>query len=191
MIADGIKWWPTFKVIKYGPETVREITKDLGHEPSGPELRWLEDRYGLTPDEVTVGEGNSLVTSGLNNITKLIIGSSATAFTATQGWAGVGDSSTATTAGMTTLQASTNKYYQAVDGAPTQSGGQISANMTLTGSNGNFAWNEWVWGASTGTITAGTSVPGTSPQMLNRAVQSLGTKTAGSTWTLQATVTLS
>ncbi|MFJ5231040.1 hypothetical protein ACIQBJ_14235 [Kitasatospora sp. NPDC088391] len=71
---DGIKWQPRARVLKYGPETVAEITKDIGHEPTGPDLRMLEARYGLKRDSVAEAEGNLLTTAGLNRITSLIIG---------------------------------------------------------------------------------------------------------------------
>lgn len=189
MTADGIKWWPTYEVIKYGPETVREITKDLGHEPSGDELRMLEARYGLVPDEITRGEGNSLLTAGLARITSLITGAGGNAFNNTNGYAGVGDSTTATTVGMTALQAATNHYYRPMDASnPTSSNGVISANVTFGTTEANYAWQEWVWGVGNAAPSAGATQP--AGVCLNRAVQSLGTKTNGSTWTLQATVTL-
>lgn len=190
--SDGIKWWPKVQVIKYGPETMRTVTKDFGHEPNGPELRMLEAKYGLTPDEITYAEGNRLVNNGLDRLANLITGTGA-AFTSTQGFAGVGDSATADTVTDTALNAATNKWYQIIDGAPTvnTAHGQIAANCTLTSSNGNYAWNEWLWGIATGTITAGTTLPGASPTIINHKAQSLGTKVSGAVWTLQATITLS
>lgn len=190
MTADGIKWWPRVTVIKYNADTISEITRDLGHEPSGDELRMLEDRYGLTPDGLAHAEGNSLLTAGLARITALITGAGGNPFNNTDGYAGVGDSTTATTVGMTGLQAATNHYYRPMDASnPTTSNGQIAANVTFGTTEANYAWQEWVWGIGNSAPAAGASQP--AGVALNRAVQSLGTKTNGSTWTLQATVTLS
>lgn len=207
MSNDGIKWTPVIEVIKYEPQTVREITQFLdsrnlrtadrvGLEASGPELRMLERLYGLTPDDVVTDVGNELTDVGRNRIINLITGGGGAALTGTQGWTGVGDSSTAFAGNQTALVAATNKYYQIFDAAPGATGtptGQISAATTFATGNGNFAWNEWCWGISTGTITAGTTPPGTGPTMLNRKVPAggLGTKASGATWTLNATITIS
>ena len=190
-VQESIKWWPTVRVLKYGPETLATITKDIGHEPSGNDLRYLENKYGLTPDEITVCEGNALTTAGRDRIVDLICGSG-TAFTwnatasLTRGYAGVGTSTTAFAAGQTALVGTAR--YNLIDASPTSVDGVISANTTYTSGEAEFAWEEWCWGISTGTITEGATVP--TGVMLNRKVQSLGTKGAGSTWTLQATVTI-
>lgn len=196
MSIDGIKWHAFARVIKYNPDTVAEITKELGHEPTGPDLRMLEERHGLKPDAEAVADGNLLTTAGLNRITNLIIGGGA-AFNNAQAIVGVGASSTAATTSDTILGGngnSTTAWYQGADASnPTQSNGVITCNATYATGNGNFAWNEWCFAVGTGTITPGNALASvaTSPVMLNHKVQSLGTKAAGSTWTLQATITLS
>lgn len=195
-IIDGIKWYPKIEIVKYDPSSIAAITRDLGHEPTGDELRALEALGRISPDDITKCEGNGLLDVGRNRIINLITGGGGAAFTSTQGFTGVGDSSTAFSSAHTALQAATNKYYQIVDsgtvaatGTPT---GQISAACTYGTSNANFAWNEWCWGIATGTLTAGTTPPGTSPVVLNRAVpgSSLGTKASGASWTLNATITI-
>lgn len=199
MSNDGIKWWPKIKVIKYDPDTVAQITKRLGHEPTGPELRMLERTGGLVPDDIVHAEGNQLVDLGLKRLADLIVGGSSTAFNASQAIIGVGATSTAWATTQSALAgngSTTTAYYQGADAAPTSSTsspyGVISANATFTALNANFAWNEWCWAIGTGTITPGGTLASvaTSPVMLNRKVQSLGTKVSGAVWTLQATVTL-
>jgi hypothetical protein len=197
-MTDGIKWNPVARVLKYGPETVAEITRDLGHEPTGDDLRFLEERYGLKPDEVSEAVGNLLVTTGLTRITSLITGAGGAAFTNTFGFAGVGANSPTAAVGDTALGGngnSTTAWYKGLDASnPSIAAGVITANCTYQSSDGNFAWNEWCWGIiSSGTVTAANAIAsvGTTPIMLNHKVQSLGTKVSGAVWTLQSTVTLS
>lgn len=206
MSSDGIKWFPTIEVVKYEPSTVQEIIRfcdsrnlrtvdRVGLEANGPELRMLERNYGLTPDEITRDEGNELSNAGRDRISNLITGGGGAAFTQTQGWSGVGDSSTAFSGAHTTLQAATNKFYQIIDGSSlvinSGANGRFACATTFGTGDGNFAWQEWCLGIATGTLTAGTTPPGTSPVMVNRKVASLGTKASGASWTLNATITIS
>lgn len=203
--TDGIKWNPFARVLKYEPDTVREIAAYLdshrlrpadrfGLEPSGPELRMLEQLHGVRPDELTEARGNLLTTAGLGRITSLIVGAGGNAFNNTNAYTGVGDHNGTTTndaaVGDTALSASTNRRYQGADASnPTASGAVITNNTTFQSADANFAWNEWCWGIANGAITAGTTIP--TGVMLNHKIQGLGTKVAGAIWTLQATVTLS
>ena len=207
-MTDSIKWNPFARVLKYEPDTVREIAAYLdthglrshdreGMEPTADELRMLERTAGLRPDEIAEAKGNLLTTAGLTRICSLIIGGGGNAFNNTNAFTGVGDHNGTTTndaaVGDTALSASTNKWYQGADASnPTASGAVITNNCTITGSNANFAWNEWCWGiVDSGTITAGSSLPGTTRTLINHKIQGLGTKASGAIWTLQATVTLS
>lgn len=188
---DDLRWHPKIQVRKYDPATVAALTAALGREPTAIDLAAVD------PDDIAYDEGNQLTTAGLNRLGNLIIGTGSTpAFNASQAILGVGNSSTAFALGQTTLQgdgSTTTAWYQGADSAPTQSNGVISAQMTITGSNANFAWNEWGWIIGTGTITAGGTLASvaTSPVLLNRKVASLGTKASGAIWVLQSTVTLS
>lgn len=106
------------------------------------------------------------------------IAAAATPFNNTNSYIGVGDSTTAYAAGQTDLQAATNKLRKAMD-ATYPSGGSnvITFRSTFATTDANWAWQEWgVFNAS----SAGT--------MLNRKVESLGTKTSAQTW--QFTVVL-
>ena len=192
MTADGLKWHPVIDVLKYGPEKAQHVTDVLGREPKHEDFLAL----GIEPDDTAHSEGNQLVTVGLDRLGKLITGQSTTAFTSAQGIVGVGSGTTAWAATQTALAgdgSTSSAYYQIADAAPSASNGVISANCTYQSGNANFSWNEWCWIIATGTITAGGTLAsvGTSPVMLNRKVQSLGTKANGSIWTLSAVITLS
>lgn len=187
-----IKWHANAKVFKWSAEQTAELAEYLGRQPVYADFTAL----GVKHSDFAEVDGNVLTTLGLNRITNLLIGGGAAAFTHAQSFCGVGNSSTTALAADTDLNAaagSTNRWFQATDASnPTQSNGVVSCNTTFATGDGNFAWNEWALGVATGSITATATLAsvGTSPILLNHKNQSLGTKSAGSTWTLQATVTL-
>lgn len=189
--SDGIKWNAHARVLKYDQETVDRLTRELGHEPSGAELRALG-----TPYEVSEAVGNLLTTAGLARITNLITGGGGAAFNNAQAIVGVGSSATAAAVGDTALGgngSTSTAYYQGADATyPSTANGVITCYATFATGNANFAWNEWCFAVGTGTITPGGTLASvaTSPVLLNHRVQSLGTKSSGA-WTLQATITLS
>lgn len=120
----------------------------------------------------------AITDAGRNHLVQAGIGAAVTPFNNANSYIGVGDSSTAFAAGQTDLSAASNKLRKAMD-ATYPSGGSnvITFRSTFATGDANFAWNEWaVFNAS----SAGT--------MLNRKVESLGTKTSTQTW--QFTVTL-
>lgn len=190
---DGLNWHAFAHVDKYDPEVVEELTRVLGYEPTSADFA----RMSVTPSSTAEADGNLLTTAGLQRITNLIIGSGAAAFNTSQSVVGVGATNTAATTGDTALAgngSSTTAWYQATDSVPTAVNGVLTAISTFTSSNGNFAWNEWCWVVSTGTITAGNaiaSIGATANQILNRKVASLGTKASGASWVFTTTVTLS
>lgn len=106
------------------------------------------------------------------------VGAGVTAFNNANAHIGVGDSTTAFAVGQTDLQAATNKLRKAMDATyPSGATNVLTFRSTFATGDANFAWQEWgVFNAS----SAGT--------MLNRKVESLGTKTNTQTW--QFTVTL-
>lgn len=109
-----------------------------------------------------------------------IIGAAYTAFNAANAHLGVGDSTTAHAIGQTDLVAVTNKLRKAMDATfPTNSSGTLTFKSTFGTSDANFAWQEW------GVFNASSS--GT---MLNRKVQSLGTKPGSEQWVLTVTVAI-
>jgi hypothetical protein len=81
---------------------------------------------------------------------------------------------------MTDLQAATNKLRKGMDATfPSRSSQVMTWKATFASSEANFAWNEAALfnAASNGT-------------MLCRIAQSMGTKVAGSSWTLSYTITI-
>lgn len=168
-VRDSIAWRPVLTVAKYAGN---DLTVD--------------------PLDVIVAPGNLLTTAGLTRITSLIIAAGGQGATNTATRLGVGNSPTAAAVGQTDLQAAagaSNRYFMTMDATyPQVSAGAITFKATFGTADGNFAWNEWCIDIGTPTVTAGTTVNAT---MLNRAVQSLGTKTSAGTWVATATITLS
>lgn len=108
------------------------------------------------------------------------VSSTPTLFNNANTYLGVGDSTTAFAATQTDLQAATNKLRKGMDsGYPQQANNVITFRSTFGTSEANFAWNE------RGTFNA--SSGGT---MLNRKVESLGTKTSAQSWQLTDVITL-
>lgn len=107
------------------------------------------------------------------------IGETVTPFNNANANLGVGDGTSAFSATQTDLQG-TNKVRKGMDaGYPTRNVNQLTFRSTFGGADANFAWNEWgVFNAASG---------GT---MMNRKVESLGTKASGATWILTVTITL-
>lgn len=195
---EGINWNAAVRVEKYSAEQVQWAAGKSGLlEPKARELRMLCG----APEEGTVERvGNLLVTVGLNNITELIIGSGGISLDQAHTIAGVGASTANSPAiGDTALtdDNGASAWYQNVDSGsnPSQSNGVITAVCTFTGSNANFAWNEWCLAVTSGTITAGDHLSATaspSPTMINHKMYSsgLGTKSSGASWVLTTSITL-
>jgi hypothetical protein len=99
------------------------------------------------------------------------IGESVTLFNNANAYLGVGDGTTAFSASQTDLQG-TNKVRKPMNsGYPSRSGNTVTFQATFGASEANFVWNEWgVFNAATGGV------------MLNRKVESLGTKASGTVW---------
>lgn len=170
--------------------------------------RWVANKTGLLSPQAAHfhklkvkayeeidAPGNLLTTAGLNRITNLIIGGGGQAATNTSARTGVGDGSTAAAIGDTDLSAtagSTHRWFQVMDATfPTQSNGVLTFKSTFGSADGNFTggWTEWGIDIGTPTVTSGSTV---SAVLLNHKTSAaLGTKTAGSSWALTTTITLS
>lgn len=186
--TDSIRWSPVATVEKYDDDQTAWLVGRSGIVR--PQARHFE-AAGLKPYETIVTPGNLLTTAGLNRITSLIIAGGGQGATNTATRLGVGNSSTAAAVGQTDLQASagsSNRWFQVMDATyPQQSNGVLTFKSTFATGDGNFAWAEWCVDIGTPTVTSGNTV---NANMLNRAVQSLGTKVSGS-WVLTATITIS
>ena len=198
---DGIKWWPTVTVTKYDADKTAAIEALLGHTPSLAELQEL-DRMGMfAPDDVLVSEGNILVNNGVSRITSIITGGGGGMLTNTLGFLGVGNDSTASaaTAAQTALQGSSQLYRPLEAGFPsltttTKTNDTINVSALFSSGVAEFVWGEWCIGSvASGTVSQSSTLAGTgtSPIMWNRKQDTLGTKGAGSTWTLAAKIVLS
>ena len=124
---------------------------------------------------------NIFLTAGINELWKLVIGSSANTFTNAQAQIGIGDSATASTAGMTDLQAAVNKTYKAMDATfPTApSAGAVQFKSTFASADANYVWSEFVVRQATSVIC------------LDRGTGVFGTKASGTTWVATVTLTIS
>jgi len=184
---DSIRWRPVATVEKYDADQVAWVARKCGVAvPDGALLASLVEPY-----ETVVSVGNLLTTAGLNRITSLIIGAGGQAATNTAARLGVGNSSTAAAVGQTDLQAAAgaaNRQFKVMDATyPTQANGVLTFRSTFATGEANFAWTEWGVDIGTPTVTDGTTV---NAVLLNRKVESLGTKASGS-WVLTSTITLS
>ena len=140
---------------------------------------WADDDLTrATPYEVVEAE-NLLLTAGATLVLNRLAGISATAIDATNGRMCVGDGTAAVSAGQTDLQG-TNKFRKVFDAVPTVSGNQIQCVTTYLTSEANFAWNE-----------AGLANSASGATLVNRFLQSFGTKTSSLQWILTITVTIS
>lgn len=189
--TDVINWDMRAQVIKYEPPQVRAIEEELQRELTVADVQRLVASGELIPDDVVDVIGNAVVNVGKTRLADLIIGSGATAFNGSRAVTGVGNGTAATTGSETALVGA-SQYYQAPDGAPTNTSGVVSASTTFTGSNANFAWEEWCWAIATAAPVASSSftTATTSGVMLNRKAQTLGTKASGAVWTLVASVSV-
>lgn len=180
MASDGIEWRAHWKLEKY-------------HTPDGtPPPEALER---MEPYEVIDVPGNALMYGGASVQWQTLIGNGVgtagqalTYFNNANAAIGVGDSTTANTLTDTELKAATNKLRRGMDSTYPQhtdatASGSASCvfRSTFATADANWAWQEW------GVFNSPTNGTG---RMLNRKVESLGTKTSASTWVLTCTLTL-
>lgn len=171
--TDALQWHCTTRVDKYAGDTT--------------------DPAALI-DTIEV-EGNLLMYGGASTLWQYALGNGTTTadqaltyLTNARAALGVGDSNTAAAATQTDLQAATNKLRKAMDATyPQHTDGVVvgSASVTFRSTFGtseaNWVWNEW------GLFNTATAATG---RMINRKVESLGTKASGSTWVLTVTLSL-
>ena len=133
----------------------------------------------VTPDEVIEWDGNLMMNAGINVMLDLLIGAAGTDFDNTNGYLGVGNSSTAPAATQTDL-IGTSTARVILDALASIALETLTFVATFGSAVGNFAWEEvGIFNAASG---------GT---MLTRSVSSLGTKASGATWVLTITLTIS
>lgn len=150
----------------------------------------------IAPYDTEVIEGNVLTIGGASIQWETLIGNGTTTadqeltyYNNARAAIGVGDSTTAAADTQTALQAATNRLYKAMDATyPLHTDSDSSAGAksiafrsTFATGDANFAWQEWgIFNSITHNIG----------RMLNRKVESLGTKTSAATWVLTITLSL-
>ena len=178
--AESGLWIARSKVEKYR----QDIAPYVGREQ--------EFHAEFDPYAVEEHVGNLLMFGGVSVIWQALIGNGTTTadqlltyFSNARAAIGVGDSTTAAAGTQTDLQAATNKLRKGMEATyPTHTDGTTAAANTITfrssfaTGEANFAWQEW---AVFNSVAAATG------RMLNRKVESLGTKASG-TWTLTVTL---
>jgi hypothetical protein len=182
------------------------VSVDTVHEAATWQVKYAVEKFHgevteeqilageVTPYEVLEREGNMLVYGGVSNLWQCLIGNGTgtsaqtlTFFNNSNAHLAVGDSATAAAATQTDLVAATNKLRRPMEATyPTHTDGTVVGAATITfrsvfgTSDANWVWNEWgIFNGSSG------------GRMLNRKVDSLGTKTSAATWTFTVTITLS
>lgn len=119
----------------------------------------------------------ALTSAGINFLAQAAIGLG-TPFNNENARLGVGNGSDAFAVGQTDLQGS-SKYRKAMDvDYPSISGPVVTFKSTFEPGVANFPWNEWgIFNAASGGV------------MLNRVVESNGTKQSNQTWILEVAIT--
>lgn len=176
--ADGIvlpKGWAVLTTVERFDADLEEY---LGRYGPDAYARFHRDHKAYDGEQIV---GNILVNNGIQLLEDALIGTAITAFSNANARIGVGDSSTAAAASQTDLQAATNKLRKGMDATfPSRASQTLSFKSSFTGAEANYAWAEWaIFNAASGATS-----------MLNRKVESLGTKSSG-TWTLQVDITIS
>lgn len=147
--------------------------------------KWSTAEYeaGAEPHDVFEGEGNLLVNVGINRLLDLLIGAGGTAYNAANSRIGVGNGTTAATAGDTALAGASDRW--ALVDSVSRTNQTVTWVATFIDGEAEFAWDEWA--IDNGTADGDTP---TSP-LLNRRVQAMGTKGADSVWELSVAITVS
>jgi hypothetical protein len=151
-------------------------------------------RGAVLPYEVLDTTGNLCLRGGASVMWECLKGSGSTASTAAKKYfnttaaIGVGNSTAAAAATQVALQGGSQVYKALTGGYPTHTTGSTAATVadivyrsTYGAAEGNFAWQEWALANKAST---------TQRRLLNRKVQSLGTKTSAASWTFTVTLSL-
>ena len=119
----------------------------------------------------------ALTTAGINYLSQVAVGQSVP-FNAANARLGVGNGTTAFSVSHTDLQGA-NKFRKGMDsGYPIATPPSVTFKATFGPDEANFPWNEWgIFNAAQGGV------------MLNRVLESNGTKQSNQTWVLEVTLT--
>lgn len=183
---------------------VEKFEGPIFHEVKGEGLlvpRSAANGLEIAPFEVVEKDGNVLTIGGASIQWQTLIGNGTTTaaqaltyYNNANAYISVGDSTTAAADTQTELQAATNRTRKAMDATyplhtdttGTAGSKSITFRSTFATGDANYAWQEW--GIFNGAGTGGP--PTTGGRMLNRKVESLGTKTSAASWTITITLSL-
>lgn len=128
--------------------------------------------------------GNGLLNAGIGLLEDLLIGAGGTVYNNANSRLYVGNGNAAFNATHTDLQGA-SKTAKVMDATyPSRSGQTLTWRSTFATGDANYAWEEW--GILNGAPPVSASVI-----LLNRKVESLGTKTSAHTWQFTGTVVIS
>ena len=159
------------------------IKRYLNHQDfiDGNLPKTIIDGAGNALPGESVFNGNCLLNEGIAELLLLLTGGTATAYSNSSAYLGVGENTTAASATQTGLSGSSKTYKGMEATYPVISGQKVTWRAVFTGDDANNAWQEFtVVNASTDT-----------GDNLNRKVDDQGTKAAGQTWTLDLEITFS
>ena len=121
----------------------------------------------------------ALLNSGRDHIAQDLVGEAVTEFNNANSYLCVGNGTTAFNAAQTDLQGA-SKLRKAMDATyPQRTNNVLTFRSTFGTSEANFAWEEW---GVANDPTAGT--------LLNRKVETLGTKNSNQTWQFTVDITV-
>ena len=119
----------------------------------------------------------ALTTAGINYLCQAAVGQGVP-FNAANARLAVGDGTAVFAASQVELQGANKLRKGMDDGYPVVNAPVVTFKSTFGPSDANFAWNEWaIFNAASGGV------------MLNRVVESNGTKLSNQTWILEVDVT--
>lgn len=175
-LAEAVKWRCRTTVRKFEGDVSEYIARH--GEVEGLRRFYDEQR----PAEEVVREGNILTQTGIETLWRLVAGLSATAYSNANARLGVGNDNTAAQDTDTDLLGTSTAWKGMETGYPdvgALSEKKITFRSIFGSSEANFAWEEW-----------GVDNGATDHKLLNRKVESLGTKSSGS-WQLTVEISLS
>lgn len=155
--------------------------ENLHWQPKWKITKYLndEDKDNNKPYAVDEFDGNMLLSEGIGAMLTLLIGGAETAFSNANAQLGVGNSTVATATSQTDLQGASTAWKAMSATYPQVSGRTVTFVSEFGSTEANFAWAEF-------SVRNGAGAD----KNLNRRVADKGTKSAGETWTLTLTITI-
>jgi hypothetical protein len=156
-------------------DTYDEYVAKLKAKGLKPEEYYPKAEKGVKPYETIVGDYNAMVDNGINLALLLLVGGGGTSFATANARLGVGSGTTAWATTQADLVTPIVRVVMQSGTYPLTGTKIMTFKSDFAGTVGDGAWQEW------GTFNSASGVT-----MLQRKVESLGTKSGG-TWTLTTT----